>query len=137
MMSTTENPSSIDTIADLLERLGGIAPERIRCQPSPGTATEQDVLEIERRENRLCELIDGVLVEKAMGYRESILAAALVSVLREFVVPRNLGLVTGADGLVRLFSGLVRIPDWHLRRGSGCRADRSLPSRSRIWCRIW
>ena len=31
--------------------------------------------------------------------------------LREFVVERNLGLVTGADGLVSLISGLVRIPD--------------------------
>ena len=46
-----------------------------------------------------------------MGCRESILAGVLIEVLRQFVVPRNLGLVSGADGSVRLFPGLVRIPD--------------------------
>jgi Uma2 family endonuclease len=79
--------------------------------PLPGLATEADVLEAERKYNRLCELVDGVLVEKAMGFTESILAAVLIEVLRGFVVPRNLGAVTGADGTVRLFPGLVRIPD--------------------------
>ena len=29
----------------------------------------------------------------------------------DFVEPRNLGLVSGADGSVRLFPGLVRMPD--------------------------
>ena len=33
------------------------------------------------------------------------------SLLRDFVVPRNLGLVSGPDGSLRLFPGLVRIPD--------------------------
>jgi Uma2 family endonuclease len=102
---------SIYTLADLLERLGSIPPERVRFQPSPGTATEQDIIEIEWRENRLCELVDGVLVEKTVGFRESLLSAALCAFLRAFVVPRNLGLVSGADGMVRLFPGLVRIPD--------------------------
>jgi Uma2 family endonuclease len=31
--------------------------------------------------------------------------------LSAFVVPRNLGSVSGADGTLRLFPGLVRIPD--------------------------
>jgi Uma2 family endonuclease len=66
---------------------------------------------MERRENRLCELVEGFLVEKAMGYRESLLALALSEFLRAFVRPRNLGLVSGADGMVQLFPGLVRIPD--------------------------
>jgi Uma2 family endonuclease len=103
--------TKVQTIADLLSALGGIGPERVRLHPAPGTATEEHVLEIERRENRLCELVDGVLVEKVMGYRESIIALALSSFLRAFVVPRNLGLVSGADGMVGLFPGLVRIPD--------------------------
>ncbi len=46
-----------------------------------------------------------------MSYRESLLAGLLVTLLNGFVRPRNLGLVTGADGMVRLFPGLVRIPD--------------------------
>jgi Uma2 family endonuclease len=103
--------ASIHTLADLLERLGGVSPARVRFDPLPGTATEADVLEVERRESRLCELVDGVLVEKAVGYRESLLAGALLALLRAFVVPRNLGLVSGADGMILLFPGLVRIPD--------------------------
>ena len=46
-----------------------------------------------------------------MGYRESLLAVFLARILLDFVSPRNLGLVSGADGSVRLFPGLVRIPD--------------------------
>jgi Uma2 family endonuclease len=95
----------------LLDRLGGISPRRIRFHPAPGTATEADVIEVETRENRHCELVDGVLVEKAVGYRESLLALVMSGFLRAFVVPRNLGLVSGADGMMRLFPGLVRIPD--------------------------
>ncbi|MCE5268992.1 MAG: hypothetical protein LLG00_14035, partial [Planctomycetaceae bacterium] len=61
------------TIADVLTHLGGIPPERVRLFPPPGTATEKDVEELDDHADRLCELIDGVLVEKTMGYKESIL----------------------------------------------------------------
>jgi Uma2 family endonuclease len=101
----------IDNLADLLEYLGGIHPNRVRFRPAPGTATEKDVLAIHDHEDRLYELVDGVLVEKAVGLRESFLAIALASMLRGFVRPRNLGLVTGEAGMMRLMAGLVRIPD--------------------------
>jgi Uma2 family endonuclease len=54
-----------------------------------------------------------VLVEKARGFWESVLAGAILSVLRAFVVPRKLGVVAGADGMVRLFPdmNLIRMPD--------------------------
>jgi Uma2 family endonuclease len=104
-------PAALRTVADLLHDLGDIPPERVLMHPPPGTATEADVLALEWREDRLCELVDGVLVEKGMGYRESVLAAALAGFLRTFVVPRNLGLVSGESGMMRLFPGLVRIPD--------------------------
>jgi Uma2 family endonuclease len=103
--------ATIDTLADLLEHLGGIHPNRVRFRPAPGTATEKDVLAIHDREGRLYELVDGVLVEKAMGLSESLLAGALIEVLRGFVRPKNLGLVTAPDGMVRLAADLVRIPD--------------------------
>lgn len=104
--------AAIETLADLLEQLGGISPNRVRFRPAPGTATEEDVLTIRHSpERRLCELVDGVLVEKAMGFRESYLAIVLGSILWAFVEPRHLGLVVGADGMMRLASGLVRIPD--------------------------
>jgi Uma2 family endonuclease len=103
--------STIETLADLLAQLGNITPARVRFRPLPGTATEQDVLDVQAREDRLCELVDGVLVEKAMGFRESFLARVLITILWSFVEPRRLGLVTGADGLMRLAPGLIRIPD--------------------------
>ena len=99
------------TLSDLLERLGGVSPDRVRYKPFPGTATEQDVIRIQQSENRLYELVEGILVEKGMGYRESILAGAILAALRAFVRPRKLGLVSGEAGMMRLFAGLVRIPD--------------------------
>ncbi|MDH3600059.1 MAG: Uma2 family endonuclease [Candidatus Tectomicrobia bacterium] len=111
MTSVLTSSTSIHTLADLLEHLGGIAPDRVRFHPLPGTATEQDVLDIQAHEGRLCELVEWVLVEKVMGFRESCLAGALLAELRNFVRPRNLGLVTGEAGLMRLAPDLVRIPD--------------------------
>ncbi len=103
--------SSAATVADLIDRLGGIPPERIRLKPPPGQATVADVIEIERRENRICELVEGVLVEKAIGFREGLVSGRLLIWLSQFVDPRNLGLVNGADGMMQIFPGLVRIPD--------------------------
>lgn len=99
------------TVADLLARFGPIQHGRIRQTPPPGLATEQDVIEIHDREGRLYELIDGVLVEKAMGIQESFLAGLLIRLLGEFVSRHDLGFVLGADGMARLAPGLVRIPD--------------------------
>jgi Uma2 family endonuclease len=101
-----------DNLAALLDRLGGIPLERVRMYPPPGTATEADVLRaLEAPRKRICELIDGVLVEKAMGYSESVLTSYLIVLLDSFVRPRNLGLVTAPDGTVKLWAGRVRIPD--------------------------
>lgn len=100
----------INTLADLMDRLGGVPLDRVRFRPFPGTAVEEDVLKSDEQ-GLLCELVDGVLVEKAMGLRESILACFLIEILGPFVRQRNLGLVTGEQGALRLFPGLVRIPD--------------------------
>jgi len=108
-MATVLTPP-IHTLADLLDYLG-VSPKRVRYPPSPGQATEKDVLEIQAREGRLYELVKGVLVEKVMGFQESVLAAALVGFLWGFVRPRKLGLVALPDGLMRLAPRLVLIPD--------------------------
>jgi Uma2 family endonuclease len=99
------------TLQDLVDRLGGIPLSRILAKPAPGTATEEDLIAAYNSKTHLCELVDGVLVEKAMGLRESLLAAALISLLRAFVVPRKLGLVTGEGGTIKFAPGLVRVPD--------------------------
>jgi len=103
--------ANVANLGDLLKRLGSIPAERVRLHPTPGTATEKDVLRVLDHENRPCELIEGTLVEKPMGYEESEIACLLITFLNNFVRPRKLGIVTGADGTIRLFPGLVRIPD--------------------------
>jgi Uma2 family endonuclease len=99
------------TIADLTEMFGPMPDRRIVREPPPGTASERDVLAIHTRENRLCELVDGILVEKAMGYEESLIAVELIRFLATFVAERKLGFVTGEGGMMKLAKGLVRIPD--------------------------
>src|SRR6266498_1901321 len=91
--STTIDPTSPETLADLHQRLGGVPLDRIRCQPAPGTATEADVLVRPNGEKRLFELVDRVLVEKPMGFYESVLAAVLIQILRNFLDQYDLGVV--------------------------------------------
>lgn len=104
-------PPGTETVADLLKRLGDVPPSRVRMVPAPGTATEKDVVRIHDREGRLFELVDGVLVEKGMGFDESRFAMLLVMYLGNFIVQHDLGAFLGPDGMMRLFPGLVRIPD--------------------------
>jgi len=99
------------TLAELLDGLGNVPPERVRADPPPGTATERDVIDVEAREDRLCELVDGTLVEKAMGFWESVLAMLLVRILGRFVDDHDLGVISGPDGMIRLFPGMIRLPD--------------------------
>ena len=101
-----------NAFSDLLDELGGISPSRIIRRPFPGSATEDDVIKLlEAPRKRICELVDGVLVEKPPGFRESVLSVAIVVSLRAFVAPRKLGMVAGADGTIRFWPGRVRIPD--------------------------
>jgi Uma2 family endonuclease len=107
----TEAPEE-GTLAELLYRLGDVPLERIRMRPAPGTAREQDVIEaLEAADKRLYELVDGVLVEKALGTREALLAGIILHWLWDFLEQENLGKAFGADAAMRLMPGLVRIPD--------------------------
>jgi Uma2 family endonuclease len=99
-------------MADLLEGFGNIPPERIWLDPHPGTATEKDVIAAwSGLDRRLCELVQGTLVEKPMGTKEANVALVIGYFLMKYLENRDLGLVLGADGMVRLKIGLVRIPD--------------------------
>jgi Uma2 family endonuclease len=100
-----------ETAADWLHELGDIPLQRIIMHPWPGTATEKDLLAFVERDKRLCELIDGTLVEKPVGYLESLIAAWLITELNNFAGPRKLGFVSGEGGMIRMISGRVRLPD--------------------------
>ncbi len=104
-------PPKTRSMADLLEHLGGIPPDRVRLYLTPGTATEQDVIDILEREHRRCELIDGVAVEKPMGLYESFLAMAIGHFILSYLEEHDLGIVAGEQGLIRLLPHQVRIPD--------------------------
>ncbi|MBY0233040.1 MAG: Uma2 family endonuclease [Gemmataceae bacterium] len=103
--------AAMRTLGDLMRRLGGVPLGRVRFRPAPGTATVRDVIDLAEREDVLCELVEGVLVEKTTGLRESRLATFLGSLILPFVLARNLGIVTGADGTMEIMPNLVRIPD--------------------------
>jgi Uma2 family endonuclease len=77
----------------------------------PGTATERDVIRLHDTKGKLCELVDGVLVEKVMGFPESRLAIRLAHLIQSFLDEHDLGELAGADGTLRLMPGQVRIPD--------------------------
>jgi Uma2 family endonuclease len=101
-----------DTLADVVERLGDVPLDRILWNPRPGTATEEDAIRlIDGEPKRLVELVDGILVEKAMGYREGLLAATFMFHIAGFVRSRNLGVVGAPDALMRLKKGGDRMPD--------------------------
>lgn len=59
-------PPRFDTAAEWLRALGDVPPQRIIFDPLPGTATEADLLHFVGRD-KLCELVDGTLVEKPVG----------------------------------------------------------------------
>jgi Uma2 family endonuclease len=109
--ATTSTIPTFTTVADVLKVTGGVPAERVRLQPVPGTATEADVVRVNESKVGLCELVDGVLVEKTVGHYESYLAMQLGIILGNFVRQQQLGVVHGADGMMRLMPGLIRIPD--------------------------
>ena len=112
MASVLSEPTSVETFADLWERLGKVPLDRILMHPAPGTATPADVLRLaDAAEKRLCELVDGVLVEKAMGQRESRLAFWLGHKIANYLDEHDRGIAFGADGPSQLSEVQVRFPD--------------------------
>jgi Uma2 family endonuclease len=117
-MSTTQFPLSKSyehgivpsTLEHRLQELGDIPANRVLQQPPPGTATLEDLVRVNATSQHLCELVDGTLVEKAMGYKQSVVAMTIGRFLGLFVSKNQLGLISGADGFFRLHS-TTRGPD--------------------------
>src|SRR6516225_859502 len=106
MTSLERELTNGESLADLLEKIGNVPLNRIPLHPAPGAATEQDILDRERLPRKqLCELVDGVLVEKPMGSKEAMLAMRIGHLMMTFLDENDLGIVLGEGGMLRLFPG--------------------------------
>ena len=110
-------PAAPQTLADHLAILGNIPPDRVHGHPAPGTATVDD-WEAAVDGGAVCELVDGVLVDKAMVWYESLLASSLNRHIGNCAAGERLGVVAGEQGFITLPGGQIRAPDvaFYLRR---------------------
>jgi len=111
MATSAAKKTKFPTFADVQERLGHIPEARILSFPAPGTATVQDMLDGSITGDRLVELVDGILVEKVMGYREGGLGLQIGFLIKLFLMEHNFGYAAGADAMIRFKLNLVRMPD--------------------------
>lgn len=98
------------TFAELESHLG-VSGDRIRLFPPPGLAAEEHVLEAHDRFGKLCELIDGVLVEKVVGQYEASIAGWVITFLNQYLMHNPIGKTYAPDGPMRVLPGQVRMPD--------------------------
>ena len=112
--------------------VGRIPPSRIKLNPFPGTAKLRD---LEKPENKLCELIAGTLVEKPMGWEESMLAIWIAGKITSILEESNLGHVTGPDGMYQFFPGRARGPMSPSFPGIDSRMANVRPTQSPMWSR--
>lgn len=103
--------ATVPTLAMFVEQLGNVPLNRIRANPAVGLATEADLIANNAGKAGLCELIDGALVEKPVGYFESRLAVVLMTMLEIHLSRDPLGIVVGPDAPTRFIGGVVRLPD--------------------------
>ncbi len=104
-------PPKFATLEDVLERVGHVPASRILMHPTPGTATEADLFDRKIVGVRVCELVDGILVEKPVGFKDDGIGTWIICLLWEYLRDRNLGHLSGAQGPIKLKLNLVRIPD--------------------------
>jgi Uma2 family endonuclease len=96
---------------DLLTRFAGYPPERIRLHPAPGTATKADARRVRKIEGPVCEVVEGVLVEKDPAPVMMPTTLKLVDHISAFARGERLGIVVGgADAVLITTPRAMRIP---------------------------
>ena len=104
--------TAITRVQDLLDDLGGISPWRVLLKPAPGTATEADLIAVNASgRNSLRAGRRRAWWRREWDTSSRCWPCAISALLHEFVDSRNLGIVTGEAGMVRLFPGMIRVPD--------------------------
>ena len=102
----------IATPLDLAARFGDLPLWRICFDPPPGEATEEQCIQINERNERLCELVDGTLIEKVMGTFESLIAGRIITRINNYLEAHpGMGIALPADGMLKLRIKLIRVPD--------------------------
>src|SRR3954454_23290028 len=101
-MARAKSLPNVVNVRDLIAHLGDVPPRRIRMRPLPGTATEKDLLRLVERDKILCELIDGVLVEKVMGAREGGVGGVILHKIESYLDQNDIGATFGADATLRV-----------------------------------
>lgn len=99
------------TLAEIWLRSGQVPLDRILMEPVPGMATSDDAVYSKERFDLSCELVNGILVAKTMGYFESKVAAALIYFLHRYLDDHPIGEVAGGDGGCDTVDENVRKPD--------------------------
>jgi len=101
---TVARNRKLKNIAGLLKSLGSIPAKRVRMWPPPGTAMIDDLSANNDNPLRtcICELIDGTLVEKTVGARESKAALLLGMYTGNWNDELNLGYFLGEAGIVQV-----------------------------------
>jgi Uma2 family endonuclease len=99
------------TLGDYQSRLFNLPPDRLYAYPAPGTAEVADCVDSKDTIGVICELFDGVLVGKPMGFYEACLAGVILQLLRNYLDEHPLGIAAGADGTICLPWKKVRAPD--------------------------
>ena len=111
-MTVAEAPRAVglangDELLAFLHEIGDVPVGRVRLAPTPGTATVEDL----DRTRDLLELVDGVLIEKAMNHDAEHLGMELGFFVRLYLEENDLGYLTGAGDRVHTIDGRVRGPD--------------------------
>ncbi|QDT15415.1 Uma2 family endonuclease [Alienimonas californiensis] len=99
------------TVADIMEQFGDVPLFRIVMDPAPGTATEEDIARVQRETGRLCELVDGTLIEKAVGAESDLMGGELLTLIRNAIRGKKIGWVLGGQAFLRLTGRRTRAAD--------------------------
>ena len=111
-MNTTMPAVSWKSVADLLHDLGDIPSERVRMDPPPGRVTFDELVTAnETRTGRVCEWVDGTLVEKATGWFESFITMNLSGYFFGYLETNPIGLLLGPDAVLRILPKVGRAGD--------------------------
>jgi len=110
MSNVLDEPETF-TFVELQQQLGGVPGHSILLRPTPGTATEADVMRLLDQRGVRCELIDGTLVEKEMDWKESVIASRINRKIGIYLATNDCGETSGEQGGIRLILGRIRFPD--------------------------